>query len=191
MNSTEGVLGVANGWDSVLGHEGGPTVITGFNWTISPMVSTSLNYLIGSEQGGARGLFDGILTVKPVDPLTLAANVDIGHGHDATTGTGGTWEGFALYQQWAPVNWWNLGVREEYFIDRQGLRSGIPQDLMSLTAAATFLTPYGFGVGPEIRHDRSFHRAEGTPGPFFSGANPADSNTTFGVRAFWRYPFPY
>ena len=186
QNSTEAVIGVANDWDTILGHNGGATFFTGLTWMISPMATWAVNGMVNSN----RGLFNTTLTIKPVSQLTLVGNADIGHGTDPASGATGTFGGAALYQQWQPFDWLYFATREEYVSDQGGVRTGLGQDLISLTGGATFLTPYGFGVGPEVRHDRSFNRS-GTPGPFFSGANPADSNTTFGIRAFWRYPFPY
>ncbi|MBL7685324.1 MAG: outer membrane beta-barrel protein [Deltaproteobacteria bacterium] len=190
QDSTEAILGLANGWDSVLGHESGPTVITGFNWRTSPKVNLSFNYLVGPEAGGVRGLFDGILTYNPSSTVTLAANVDIGHGNDPNTGQAGMWGGLALYQQWSPVPWYNWSFREEIFGDPSGLRTGIHQNLLSLTTAMTFYSPIGIGGGPELRYDHSFSREGSVPGPFLNGSNAADSNTTFGLRLFWRWPEP-
>jgi len=186
---TEAVLGVVNGWDSVLGHEGGPTVVTGFNHMVNPEFAYSLNYLIGREGEGVQGLFNFNATYKPNGQWTLGTNLDLGHGNNPDTGAPTLWFGLGLYQQFAPASWFNLAAREEVFTDPQGARTGIHQTLLSAALAANFLIPYGFGVSPEIRHDQSLGREEGVPGPFQSGADPSSGNTTFTLRVFWKYPF--
>ncbi len=189
QNSTEAVVGVVNGWDSVLGHEGGPTLMTGFNHTVNPHFSYSLNYLIGPQEGGAQGLFNFNTLLQPEDEWKLGVNLDLGHGTNPADHSNTIWFGLGLYQQYAPASWFNLAAREEVFTDPNGARTGISQTLLSGTLAANFLIPYGFGVGPELRHDHSVGRDQNVPGPFQSGRNDAEGNTIFTLRAFWRYPF--
>jgi len=186
----EGIVGGVNGWDSTFGHEPGGTAVTGLNLTLDP-VTLGFNYLIGDAPGGARGLFDFVGQWNVSDTWSLGTNIDIGHGHDATTGRGGMWYGVALYQQAAPTPWFRATAREEIFGDPQGIRTGVSQNLASLTFGTTFLIPYGFGIGPEIRYDASFNRGAGIPGPFAAGTGNSDNNVTFGIRAFWRWPDLY
>ncbi len=189
----ETFVGVVNGWDSVLGHEGGPTVMLGFNHQLNTRFNYALNYLIGAQDRGAQGLFNFNALYKPVDELSLGTNLDFGHGNNPDTGDHTLWFGLGLYQQYnlklgeaftlAPA------LREEVFTDPQGARTGTSQTLLSVTGALNALFPYGFGLAPEIRHDHSVGRDAGVEGPFFSGNHASESNTTFMLRAFWRYPF--
>lgn len=188
-NYTEGILGVVNGWDSVLGHEGGPTLMLGFNHQVNLRFTYALNYLIGAEGRGAQGLLNFNATWKPEDEWALGTNLNLGHGNDSDTGEGTLWFGLGLYQQYAPASWFNLVAREEIFTDPDGARTNISQTLLSGTLAANFVLPYGFGIGPEIRHDHSVGREASVPGPFQSGIDSADGNTTFTLRTFWKYPF--
>src|SRR4030095_7016024 len=139
QNSTEAVIGVANDWDTILGHNGGTTFFTGLTWMISPMATWAVNGMVNSN----RGLFNTTLTIKPVSQLTLVGNADIGHGTDPASGATGTFGGAALYQQWQPFDWLYFATREEYVSDQGGVRTGFGPDLVSLTGGATFLTPYG------------------------------------------------
>jgi len=188
QNYTEGVLGVVNGWDSILGHEGGPTVMTGFNHQVRPDLSYALNYLIGAQGQGAQGLFNANVLYKPSEQWALGSNFDLGHGNNPDNGNSTLWFGLGLYQQYAPSSWFNVSLRQEVFSDPQGARSGLRQNLLSLTGATKISLPHGFGITPELRYDRSFDRDEGVPGPFLSGSNASESNTTFALRAFWKYP---
>ncbi|MFO1519473.1 MAG: outer membrane beta-barrel protein [bacterium] len=187
-NRLEFVACGVNGWDSTLGHEPGGTAILGVNWTPVAPLALSLNYLIGDAPGGPRGLADFVATWTINDNWSLGANIDFAHGHDPMTRQQGYWGGASLYQQWAPASWIRATTREEIFRDAQGLRTGTPQTLASLTGAVTFLIPYGFGVGPEIRYDASFGRDAGAPEPFAAGTGTSDHNITLGVQAFWHWP---
>lgn len=189
LNYFEVSAGIFNGWDSVLGHEGGPTAFIGMTHMLNPDFTYALNYLIGREGEGVQGLFNFNTAYQAHPNLLLGANLDLGHGNDGETHDPTVWFGLGLYQQFAPVSWWNLVAREELFTDPQGARSEVPQTLLSAALATNFLIPYGFGIGAEIRHDESVGREEDVPGPFQSGNNPASGSTTFTTRAFWKYPW--
>ncbi len=187
------LLGAFNGWDSTLGHEGGPTFALGYTQMVNPSFTYAGTYLLGKEGDGVQGLLNLNAAWTVHDSLNLGVNLDLGHGNDAETQDPTLWFGLGLYQQFAPVSWFNLAAREEVFTDRDGARTSTEQTLLSAALAANFLirhedVPGTFGLGAEIRHDESVGREEGDASPFLSGSDPTNGNTTFTLRASWRYP---
>lgn len=196
---TEVSVGVTNGADSVLGHQGGPMGVFTFNHQVNRAWSYALNYLMGAQNGeGVLGLFDANATWNtPATGLTLGANMDLGHGHSSGESPGGVWFGLGFFQQYTLASWENsflreinVAGREEILVDREGYKTGISQNLVSATGALNVLFPYGFGLTPvELRVDHSFGREEGVDGPFLSGRDPTNTQAGYTARAWWKYPF--
>ena len=135
---------VVNGWDNVKDNNSAKSI--GVNFTVKPHEKIALigNFLYGKENPNtdeARRLYEGIVTVTPFDRWTLTGDFVYGEDHFVPSAPGfpapkGLWKGFAGYSKFKVMEKLNLNGRYEYFTDRDGLRTGIPQQLQSATVTA-------------------------------------------------------
>ncbi|GBC83970.1 hypothetical protein HRbin11_00390 [bacterium HR11] len=178
-------LGVVNGWDNVTDNNTGKS-LHGMV-TVLPLKDLTLTVggTWGPEQadtnGPKRSLIDIVATYKPVPPLTLIVNVDYGVEADAVPDeTGGSktarWYGAAGYVLYDLDDRWSVGLRGEFFIDREGFRlgwtdptTGLPArcDLWELTGTVRYKVVDRLWASLEYRHDFANHPAfdGGADGP--------------------------
>jgi len=135
---------VVNGWDNVKDNNSAKSI--GANVTIKPITQIVLigNFLYGKENPNhdeARQLFEGIITVTPFERLSLTGDFVYGEDHFVPAAAGfpapkGLWKGFAGYGKLKVLENLNLNGRYEFFTDRDGLRTGVVQELQSATVTA-------------------------------------------------------
>ncbi len=177
-------LGVVNGWDNVTDNNTGKS-LHGMV-TVLPLKDLTLTVggTWGPEQaytnGPKRSLIDVVATYKPVPPLTLIVNVDYGVEANAVPDeTGGSktarWYGAAGYVLYDLDVRWSVGLRGEFFIDREGFRlgwtdpaTGLPArcDLWELTGTVRYKVVDRLWASLEYRHDFANH-------PVFDGGAAA------------------
>ncbi len=126
-------LGIVNGWDNVADNNSGKSLHGMVSVTPRQDLSLTVGGTWGPEQtdqnGSKRGLVDVVVTYKPISPLTLIANFDYGAETNAVPDkTGGLqtarWYGLAAYGIYDIGERWSVGLRGEFFSDRQGFRFG-------------------------------------------------------------------
>jgi hypothetical protein len=157
------------------------------------------------DASGVRYLIDTTLTFKPwcgKDDLILAINADYasqakstGLGSDGMDAKSGTvkWYGAAAYVKWQFCKNWYLGVRGEYFNDKDGARTGIPQFLMEGTATLDWALTDALHTRLEFRHDKanrgvfSDHTGVGNSGPDLGRPFRKDTQNT--IMMNWLYKF--
>jgi hypothetical protein len=133
-------LGVVNGWDNVDDNNDGKSGL--WQLTLTPLKTLSVTYtgVYGAEQtnmtGPKRTVNDLIVTYKPIDPLTIAVNGDVGYEQKVPL-TGVTkdayWYGVATYGSYDVTDRLNLSLRGEYFVDEDGARTGTINQVTGLS----------------------------------------------------------
>ena len=125
MGST--TLGVVNGWDIVDDNNKAKTFLG--NVTLGPWnnLTLSSNFVYGAEQANnshdQRGVLSNVLSYTPNEQWAFMADWDYGHEEDVIGSTdNASWQGYALYARYAPLDWYALANRIEWFNDQDGVR---------------------------------------------------------------------
>lgn len=156
-----GSLYVINGWDVATDNNKGKTFGVGLVLTPMDALQLNFNFMYGPEQANNtsnnRFLFDWVGTFKAMKNLTLMANVDYGNeGKDPlNNGQDSEWYGVALYAKVDFTDFFSASIRAEYFNDKDGVRTGIAQELKEVTLTADFKIAKNLILRPEYRHDWS------------------------------------
>jgi hypothetical protein len=155
-NFTVGVQ-VVNGWNDIEDNNSGKTI--GFTGTYTrPKFSWSNTYYVGPEKSrtnkGNRNLYDTVLLLTPSAKLNAYLNFDYGQDRRATSGID-RWIGFAAAVRYAPVKWFALAPRAEYYYDATGFTTGTRQKLREVTMTGEFKLADGLLSRLEYRRDHS------------------------------------
>jgi putative OmpL-like beta-barrel porin-2 len=181
---------VANGWNVALDDNRGKTAGVRVDLFPADGVAVGLNALYGPEVAGTdaqqRTLLAADATLQPVPRLIVGVEANYGRqllGGGAT----GTWTGIAATAFWRPHRSVGLTLRAETLHDPDGVTSGTPQTLQSVTISpwyfyreaqegifsgiehTTFRLP-AFALRPALRIDHSSQ-------PFFPTASGAARDT--------------
>jgi hypothetical protein len=121
--------GVVTGWDNPHDNNHQPSFMYGFTLIPNEVVSLASHFVYGAEQrNGAPKRFTtaNVLTIKPMDRLTVYLEYTYGREDDASLGgtRDAVWQGVAGI---ASFNWterFNTALRAEVFNDRDGARLG-------------------------------------------------------------------
>jgi hypothetical protein len=131
--------------------------------------TANLNWIVGPEQidnnNHQRYVLDWVLSYAGFKNWTLGLNVDYGHEqHEAFVAslgtrkdTDATWWGWAGYVAYDWTDKLRTAVRQEFFRDADGARtgSGVGTDLWSTTATLQYKIWRGLVGRLEYRHDAS------------------------------------
>jgi len=154
-------LYLVNGWDVTTDNNNGKSLGASFVLTPVEPVQLTFNFMYGPEQANNsshnRFLFDWIGAFKVTKQLTLMANADYAH-EDSDPLNGGRnseWYGAAVYAKYDFTDSISGSIRAEYFNDKDGVRTGIAQELREITLTADFKIAKNLLVRPEYRHDWS------------------------------------
>lgn len=160
----DAAFGVVNGWDVVKDNNDGKTLAAKVGYTTASYLATLSGYA-GPEQPGEGPLdsenirLSGDLTgMVKIGPVDLWAQVNAGAEEGASAvmeGEDARWVGAGLQPVWHALERLAVGARAEVFSDRQGARTGVPQNLYNLTLAPAFTIVTGFVVRGELRYDHS------------------------------------
>ena len=182
-------LYAVNGWDVATDNNKGKTFGVGLAVTPMDPLQFNFNFMYGPEQANNtsnnRFLFDWVGTFKAMKNLTLVANIDYGNeGKDPlNSGRDSEWYGVAGYVNYDFTDSFSMAVRGEYFNDKDGVRTGIAQELKEITVTADFKIAKNLLIRPEYRHDWSDKNA------FDSQHNLLDSKSqdtiALGVMYTW------
>ncbi len=153
-------LYVVNGWDVTDDNNKGKTVGASFGFSPIDPLSFTFNLMYGPEQpnkSNNRFLFDWIGALKVTQNLTFMANIDYAHeDHDPLNGgRDSQWYGVAVYARYEFNHFFSASIRAEYFNDKDGVRTGIAQELKEITLTPEFKVTRSLLVRPEYRHDWS------------------------------------
>ncbi len=152
---------LVNGWDTFNDNNKGKTFGTSLLVTPIEPLSMSFNFTYGPEQSHDsthyRFLADWIGTFKATEKLTFMLNADFANEEKDpfNGGKNSRWYGIAGYAKYDFTNWFSTSIRAEFFCDKDGVRTGIPQNLTEITFTPEFRIVKNLLVRPEYRHDWS------------------------------------
>jgi hypothetical protein len=174
-----------NGWNNTINSEGGPSGGVMSTLTL-PKYTWSVNYCTGPEKNGDgpdmyRQMFDTTVLLTPTVKFNAYINVDYGHNHTDASGpvaaADAHWGGVALAAHEQFTTQQAVAGRIEFFQDKQGFATGVPQTVKEGTATYEHRFWKSRFLGRmEYRHDWSNE-------PFFhKGANSlVDAQSTFSI----------
>ncbi|MFQ5667973.1 MAG: outer membrane beta-barrel protein [Candidatus Binatia bacterium] len=173
-------LGIVNGWDNVVDNNDGKSVHGGINIAPDPRFSVYISGTFGPEQDdngrSKRLLTTTVITLKPIDPLTVILEYDYGNESnvmlkdgtvvaDPSTPGNKSWQGVAGYVVVAPTDRLELALRAELFDDPDGIRTGFQESghgpgatFWEITPTVTFRITDQLVWRNEYRHDESDKR---------------------------------
>lgn len=152
---------VVNGWDVTNDNNKGKTFGASFVVTPIKPVQLTFNFMYGPEQAdnnsNNRFLFDWIGAFQVTKKLTFMANVDYAHEDNdpLNGGKDSQWYGVAAYAKYEFTDYFSTSIRGEYFNDKNGVRTGIAQELKEITITPEFKIAKNLLLRPEYRHDWS------------------------------------
>ncbi len=124
---------VVTGWDNPRDNNHSPSILGTITYTPTDTV-TLVSGIIAGEEGTfadpnrdtARWAWSTVLTLKPMDPLTLYLEYTLGHQHNGSLGgtRNAAWQGVAGIASWNWTERFNTAFRGEFFNDRDGFRLG-------------------------------------------------------------------
>ena len=124
-----------NGWDrGVTDNNSAKTLGATVNINATPSTGIILNWIGGPELADGSDelhVFDLIVTSTLSDQISVGMNADYGFS-ESSIGTS-IWKGVALYGRVSLADNLFLAARGEYFMDLNGVRTGVPQDAKELT----------------------------------------------------------
>ncbi|MGH7262386.1 MAG: outer membrane beta-barrel protein, partial [Candidatus Rokuibacteriota bacterium] len=159
--------GVVLGWDNSKDNNGRPSATGQFAFTPFKDFTANLNWISGPEQNDnntrPRYVLDWVFNYTGFKNTTLGLNVDYGHetkdafltSLDTRRDTDATWWGWALYAAYDWTDKLRTALRQEYFKDADGARTGFGSklDLYSTTATVQYKMWKGLVGRLEYRHD--------------------------------------
>ena len=162
-------FGVVLGWDSARDNNEDPSFTGQFALTPFKDFTASLNWIAGPEQAdndtNDRYVLDFVFNYTGIKNLTLGLNVDYGHEDNEAFLTGlGTrrdsdavWWGWAAYAAYDWTESLRTSLRQEYFKDADGARTGFGAklSLWSTTATVQYKIWKGLAGRLEYRHDQA------------------------------------
>jgi hypothetical protein len=163
-----------NGWDNVVDNNAAKSGAIQLSFTPSSKFSAYLTYIVGPERDNnnhdARHLLDLVLIFKPVERLTIAANVDYGLDTNAVElmpdpmimpdpslvpRANAQWLMANLYFRVMAHKRVFFNLRGELFYDFDGNRTGTAQRLTGLTFTPEFKITDALTMRAELRYDQS------------------------------------
>ena len=151
---------VLNGWNDVVAPNTGKTYGASFAWNATKKLTVTQNYLAGPQMLNInqhwRQLSDTVVQYNVTSKLSLLENYDWGGGDMIPNYIGPVhWNGIASYVRYAFNDKEALAVRYEYYDDRSGFTTGMPQDINEYTATLERIFAQHLTTRLEFRRDMS------------------------------------
>ncbi len=156
---------LVNGWDVTNDNNNGKSFGASFVVTPFKPVQLTFNFMYGPEQANNssnnRFLFDWIGIFQAAKKLKFTADVDYAHEDNdpLNGGKDSQWYGVAVYAKYEFTDFFSASIRGEYFNDKNGVRTGIPQELKEITLTPEFKIAKNLLLRTEYRHDWSDQKA--------------------------------
>jgi len=151
--------GVNNGWNTTSTSYGSKTGEAGIAWTPNKVFSlTTQAYFgkFGPSLDAPRTLVDVVATWNATSALTVIVNFDYDRQDGVSGAPSATWNGTALYLNYALNDQWRVSVRAEYLDDKDGfLTATTGQTLKEGTVTLGYAPAKSFELRMEIRYDKA------------------------------------
>jgi hypothetical protein len=189
--------GVNNGWNLTSVDYGSKTGEVGVAWApASKLFALTAQAYFGKVQGfeAEKTLVDVVATYNATSALSVILNFDWNKQDNAFIGgSSATWNGAALYVNYAINDQWRVSVRGEYLDDKDGFLSGSVQTIKEGTVTFGYSPVKSFELRAEFRYDRSNANA-----PIFyktlaakNTATPnSDNLSEFALQAVYKFSAP-
>lgn len=196
--------GLNNGWDQQKDTNNEKTAELGLSWAPVSTVALTAQVYNGKEistvtgVNGNRFLFDTVLTIKPIDPLSIVINYDYGKQKDAVfDAVGGEkdakWTALIGYVNYAFTDQWHMSLRGEVFDDKDGFKIGLSdQDPTSagelskkskeITLTVGYAPSANFEIRGEVRQDKTDKEAFIT-----TSGGTTDKATTVALETYYKF----
>ncbi len=162
------IMGVNNGWDDIRDTSRDKTIELSIAYTPNKKLSLNIDSLSGQQRVvdktatgpiGTRNIFDIYGTFNVTEKLSLSANFDYGNQNNTTQQIGNPgraiWIGFAGYVNYKFNDKWRVSLRGDDFSDRDGYRTGVPQNLKEATFTVGYIPVKNLNLCAEVRRDVS------------------------------------
>ncbi len=193
--------GVVLGWDNSKDNNDRPSATGQFAFTPVKDFTANLNWISGPEQNdnntNTRYVLDFVFNYTGIKNLTLGANVDYGHENkeaslvalDTRQNTSAIWWGWALYAAYDWTEKLRTALRQEFFKDADGARTGFGSklDLWSTTATVQYKVWKGLVGRVEYRHDDADEKVFKFRGMRDTGSPTSKSLDTISVSLYYSF----
>ena len=147
-------LGENNGWDANTDNNAQKTMEYGISYSPVAMLSAGVYAYRGENSdatGGSRSLLDVVVTIKPIDPLSIVLNYDDEKASAPASVEAKAVSGYVNYQ-FTPE--WRASLRYEKFDDKDGWKFGVADNsIKSSTLTVGYAPVSSFELRGEVRHD--------------------------------------
>ena len=193
--------GVVLGWDNSKDNNDRPSATGQFAFTPVKDFTANLNWIAGPEQNDnnthQRYVLDFVFNYTGIKNLTLGANVDYGHEDteafltslETRRDTDAIWWGWALYAAYDWTEKLRTALRQEFFKDADGARSGFGSklDLWSTTATVQYKIWKGLVGRLEYRHDNANREVFEFRGMRDSATPKSSSLDTISINLYYSF----
>jgi hypothetical protein len=189
--------GVNNGWNLTSMDYGSKTGELGVAWApASKLFAVTAQAYFGKVEGfdAEKTLVDVVATYNVTSQLSIILNYDWNQQDNAfTDGSKASWNGAALYLNYAINDQWRVSVRGEFLDDSDGFLTGAEQKVKEGTVTFGYAPVKNFELRAEFRYDKSNSDA-----PIFFKTLTARNSTTpdsdnlseFALQAVYKFSAP-
>ena len=173
--------GVNNGWNITSTSYGSKTGEAGIAWVPNKMFSLTTQGYFGKTEAfnAEKTLIDVVVTYNATSALTFISNFDWNQQNfNSDTVAAATWNGAALYANYAINDKWRVSVRAEYLGDRDAFLTGTQQTLKEGTLTFGYAPVKSFELRMEGRYDKAQNRSFFRSKSALAGAVPDSDNLT-------------
>ncbi len=193
--------GVVLGWDNSKDNNDRPSATGQFAFTPVKDFTANLNWIAGPEQNDnnthQRYVLDWVFNYTGFKNTTLGLNFDYGHetkeaslvALDTRQNTNATWWGWAAYAAYDWTEKLRTALRQEFFKDADGARTGFGSklDLWSTTATVQYKIWKGLVGRVEYRHDSADEKFFKFRGMRDTGSFTSKSLDTISVSLYYSF----
>jgi len=193
--------GVVLGWDNSKDNNDRPSATGQFAFTPVKDFTANLNWISGPEQNDnnthPRYVLDWVFNYTGFKNTTLGLNVDYGHEKKEAfleslktrRDTDATWWGWAAYAAYDWTEKLRTALRQEFFKDADGARTGFGSklDLWSTTATVQYKIWKGLVGRVEYRHDDADKKVFKFRGMRDTGSPTSKSLDTISVSLYYSF----
>ena len=150
------VGGVNNGWNTTSTSYGSKTGEFGIGWTPNKIFALTAQAYVGKTlpYDAQKTLIDFVATYNATDALTVILTYDWGKQKQHTNGASDlSWNGAALYANYAISDQFRTSVRLEYLDDKDGFNTGTKETLKEATLTFGYDPIKSFELRIEARYD--------------------------------------